>query len=84
MWWLFKKKKVESDSDESIWKCNYSDCVATDFLPDYSICRCDNNQNCRYITQYSGMMLCSHPNHKEYVPSGSEPFDLKKNPDESD
>lgn len=79
MWWLFKKKKSENtDEYASIWKEDFSDCVVADFLPTYSVCQSMENRHCRYVAMYSGMTLCSHPDHKSFIPKDAVPFDPHK------
>lgn len=62
-----------------MWKEDFSDCATLDYLPDYSICKCRENRNCRFVTTFAGMILCSNPKHKSFIPEGSEPFDPHKN-----
>ncbi|VGO14364.1 hypothetical protein PDESU_02925 [Pontiella desulfatans] len=79
MWWIFgKRKKEQAPEYTSIWKEDFSDCVTSDYLPQYSVCLCGNNRSCRHLAMYAGMELCSNPNHKSYIPEGSEPFDPHK------
>ena len=79
MWWLFKKKKKPvEDEYVSIWKSDFSDCVTADYIPDYSVCQCGNNSNCRFVARYAGMTLCSNPNHKSFIPEGAEVFNPHK------
>jgi len=79
MWGLFKrKKKGEEREIASVWKNDFSDCVTSDFLPEHSVCRNKDNRNCRYVATYAGMTLCSNPDHKSFIPEGSEPFDPHK------
>ncbi|MCF7816535.1 MAG: hypothetical protein K9M54_01535 [Kiritimatiellales bacterium] len=79
MWWLFKKKKKPDEDDYvSIWKHDFSDCVAADYLPDYSVCQCQNNNTCRHVARYAGMTLCGNPLHKSFIPEGAERFDPHK------
>ena len=78
MWSFFRKKKPVEE-EQSYWKEDFSDCVVQDYLPDFSICKCRNSGNCRYIAIYSNVFLCSHPDHKSFIPPGSEPFDPHKN-----
>lgn len=79
MWWLFKKKKSENPEEyTSIWKEDFSDCVVADFLPTYSVCQSMENRHCRYVAMYSGMTLCSHPDHKSFIPKDAVPFDPHK------
>ena len=67
MWW-FKKKKHEEKESKSIWKDDFSDCIAADFLPNYSVCQNEKNGSCRHVAHYAGMMLCSNPRHKSFIP----------------
>ena len=79
MWWIFKKrKKAGPELFTSIWKEDFSDCVTLDYLPDYSVCRCDNNKHCRHVAHYAGMTLCGNPRHKSFILAGSQPFDPGK------
>lgn len=73
-WWVKKKQKKLDDDEVSFWKENFSDCVVADYLPDYSVCQCENNRNCRYVTRYAGMLLCSNPVHKSFLPEGAACF----------
>jgi len=77
MW--FKKKKPNKEEYVSIWKEDFSDCIAADYLPSYSVCQNKNNTTCRYVARYVGMTLCSNPIHKTFIPAGAEPY----NPQES-
>jgi hypothetical protein len=74
MGWFRKKKKPAEKEHTAGWKEDFSDCIAADFLPGYSVCRNKNNTSCRYIVHYSGMTLCSNPQHKSFIPDGEEPF----------
>ncbi|VGO20013.1 hypothetical protein SCARR_02073 [Pontiella sulfatireligans] len=78
MWKFWKKVKKEEES-VSIWKTDFSDCVTADYLPTYSVCKCDNNRHCRFIVYYEGMRLCSHPEHRNFIPEGAPRFDPHKN-----
>ena len=79
MWWPFSKKiQKEPDEPVSIWKQDFSDCVAADFIPTYSVCQAMNNRHCRFVAMYSGMRLCSHPEHKSFIPEDAAPFDPHK------
>ncbi len=78
MWWLFKKSKKKVEVDINIWKIDFSDCVTADYLPTYSVCQCQQNNNCRFIARYAGMILCSNPEHKNFIPEGAELFDPQK------
>ena len=73
MWW-FKKKKVAEKEFKSIWKDDFSDCIAADYLPNYSVCQNENNSSCRFVAHYAGMLLCSNPSHKRFIPADAEPF----------
>lgn len=77
MWWWRKKRKKE-EPYVSIWKDDFSDCITADYLPDYSVCQCENNKSCRHIATYAGMTLCSNPDHKSFIPEGAERFDPYK------
>ena len=77
MWWFKKKKPVEEEY-VSIWKEDFSDCVAADYLPSYSVCQRENNTYCRYVAHYAGMVLCGNPKHKSFIPEGAEQFDPRK------
>lgn len=76
MWWLFKKKKHDENKESlwAQWKSDFESCVAADYLPDYSVCQCEDNTSCRYLARYENMLLCSHPDHKEFIPEDAEPF----------
>jgi len=78
MFWFKKKKKKVEDEPVSVWKEDFSDCVTEDYLPSFSFCRCKNNPICRYAARYADVTLCSHPEHKSFIPPGSEPFDPRK------
>lgn len=80
MWWPFKKKpeKQQPETKKSFWKEDFSDCVTADYLPQYSVCKCRNNRHCRFVAMYAGMVLCSNPRHKSFIPEGSERFDPHK------
>lgn len=68
MRWLFgKKPEIVEDDYVSAWKTSFNDCSTEEYLPDYSVCRCSDNVYCRYLTRYSGMILCSHPKHREFI-----------------
>jgi len=74
--WLFKRNKnMEEEGEVSMWKIDFSDCETADFLPNYSVCKCAESESCRHIAMYSGMKLCSHPEHKEFIPPDSPAFD---------
>ena len=77
MWSIFRKKKAVKET--SYWKEDFTDCETRDYLPDFSICRCKNSRNCRFISIYSNVFLCNHPNHKSFIPPDSEPYDPHKN-----
>jgi len=79
MWWPFgRNKQSETDEPRSIWKQDFSDCVTADFIPTYSVCQTLNNRYCRHVVMYSGMKLCSHPEHKRFIPEDAAPFDPHK------
>lgn len=79
MWWpFFKKRENKPEEQKSIWKEDFSDCVAIKYLPDYSVCKCKDNRYCRYVSVYAGLSLCNNPKHKSFIPEGSEPFDPHK------
>lgn len=80
MWRWFNKKKQNSKEEEyeSVWKSDFSDCISADYLPGYSVCQNDNNVTCRYVARYAGMILCSNPEHKSFIPEGAEPFNPHK------
>lgn len=80
MWSIFKKTKkaVVEEEYESIWKTDFSDCVAADYIPNYSVCQTESNRNCRHVIRYSGMLLCSHKEHKSFIPEGAPQFDPHK------
>ena len=75
MRWFRKKKKAAEEGRLSIWKEDFSDCVAADYLPNYSVCLNADNSSCRYVAHYAGMVLCSNPEHKRFIPAGGRPFD---------
>jgi len=77
MWQFFRRKKIIEET--SYWKADFSDCEARDYLPDYSICKSKSSHNCRHISIYANVFLCSHPNHKSFIPPDSERFDPHKN-----
>jgi hypothetical protein len=77
MWWFTKKKSIEEEPVD-IWKSDFSECVTADYIPDYSACQTKNNTSCRFVARYAGMSLCSNPNHKSFIPEGSEPFNPHK------
>lgn len=72
--WFSNKKSTEPEQSVSVWKEDFSDCVTADYLPSYSVCQTESRSKCRYCVRYEGMILCSHPDHKRYIPEGSEPF----------
>ncbi len=76
--WFKKKKNSEEESYVSVWKSDFSNCVAADYLPNYSVCQSENKVLCRYVTRYAGMTLCSNPDHKSYIPEGAERFNPHK------
>lgn len=76
--WFRKKRMKKRNGYASLWKQDFSDCVTSDYLPGYSVCLCGNNRSCRYVALYSGMMLCSHPEHKRFIPEDAVPFDPHK------
>jgi hypothetical protein len=79
MWGLFRRKvRKEEQEGASIWKEDFSDCTSADFLPEYSVCLNKDNINCRYVAKFADMTLCGHPEHKAFIPEGSEPFDPHK------
>jgi len=77
--WGFWKKTGDGEEFSSIWKNDFSDCIAADYLPGYSICQNEGNTVCRFATRYAGMVLCSNPNHKSFIPEGAAPFDPRRN-----
>ncbi len=79
MWWFQKRRKPVEEEYVSVWKDDFSDCVAADYLPSYSVCQNEKNTTCRYVAYYAGMTLCSNPIHKNFIPAGAKPF----NPHES-
>ena len=74
MRWFKKKKEQVEEEYVSIWKSDFSDCVAADYLPNYSVCQNKNNRSCRYVAHYAGMTLCANPIHKSFIPEDAEPF----------
>ncbi len=79
MWFNFWKKKEKQDSEPaSVWKCDFSGCVAADYLPSYSVCQTEDRHDCRHLVRYSSMNLCSHSAHKSFIPEGAEQFDPHK------
>lgn len=79
MWgWFKQKKKPVEDEFVSIWKSDFSDCIVADYLPTYSVCQNEKNTSCRYVAHYAGMILCSNPQHKSFIPEGAERFDPHK------
>ncbi len=67
MWGFWKKARAKEEFS-SIWKSDFSDCVAVDYLPGYSLCRNESKQACRYAVRYGGMVLCNHPDRKSFAP----------------
>ena len=78
MWGWFKKKTEQKEEFYSFWKTDFSDCETSDYLPAHSVCKTEENKNCRFLTNFESMELCSHPDHKKFIPEGSEPFDPYK------
>jgi hypothetical protein len=78
MGWFRKKRASPEEELPSIWKVDFSDCVAADYLPSYSVCLNRNNSSCRYLAYYSGMKLCGHPMHKSFIPDDAEPFNPRQ------
>lgn len=79
MRWPFSRKTPkEPEEPASIWKQDFSDCVTADFIPTYSVCQTLDNRRCRFVAMYSDMRLCSHPDHKRFIPSDAAPFDPHK------
>jgi hypothetical protein len=78
MGWFKKKKKPTEEEHISVWKADFSDCVAADYLPNYSVCQNENNSSCRFVAHYAGMLLCSNPNHKNFIPADAEPFNPRR------
>lgn len=75
MWnWFRKKRNIRDEEEVSMWKIEFSDCVCADYLPGYSVCNNENNLTCRYVARYAGMTLCSHPDHKSFIPADAKPF----------
>jgi hypothetical protein len=74
MGWFKKKKSPVEEEYVSVWKHDFSDCIAADYLPSYSVCQNKNNTSCRYVAHYAGMMLCANPIHKSFIPEDAEPF----------
>lgn len=74
MGWFKKKKRPVEEEYVSIWKYDFSDCIAADYLPSYSVCLNKNNTSCRYVARYAGMTLCANPLHKNFIPEGAEMF----------
>jgi len=76
--WFFNiKKRKEKEDATMVWKKNFSDCVATPYLPGYSVCHCNDSDCCRFVAKYAGMTLCSNPDHKSFIPPNSEPYNPK-------
>jgi len=71
---LFGKKERKDADSAGAWKSEFNDCVTSDYLPDYSVCLCDNNRHCRFIAMYSGMTLCSNPDHKDFSCHSADVF----------
>jgi hypothetical protein len=78
MWSFFKKKNTQHEEHASVWKSDFSDCVAADYLPAYSVCQNGNNRDCRFVVRYAGMILCSHSDHKTFIPEDAEMFNPHK------
>ncbi len=70
-----KKKESQKKARKSHWKEDFSDCVAMKFLPDYSVCKCENRRQCKFAAMFSGMIICCNPGHEDFIPEGSESFD---------
>ena len=66
--WGFWEKERGGEEFSTIWKSDFSDCVAVDYLPSYSICQKQSERACRHAIRYAGMFLCSHPDRKSFVP----------------
>lgn len=76
MWWPFKKsQKADAQKPQFMWKEDFTDCVALKYLPEYSVCKCKNNYQCRFVAMFSGLVLCCNPEHKSFIPEDSEPYD---------
>jgi hypothetical protein len=76
---MFSKVRDDKKQEvEAFWKEDFSNCSTLKYLPDYSVCRCPDNRRCRYASVYSGLTLCGHPDHKKFIPEGSEAFDPQK------
>ncbi len=81
MWSLFRKKaRRQEEEPPSIWKSDFTDCTALDYLPHYSVCMCENHRHCRHAAVYASVTLCSHPQHKSFIPKDSKPFDPRHPP----
>ena len=79
MWnWFKKKNRIEEEEYISVWKSDFSDCVAADYLPSYSFCQNENHATCRYVARYAGVTLCSNPQHKSFIPKGAERYNPQK------
>ena len=79
MRWPFSRKKEKKPVEpHSFWKEDFSDCVTADFIPTYSVCQTLDHRNCRFIAMYAGMRLCSHPEHKSFIPKDAPSFDPHK------
>ena len=74
--WSFSKKTRGGEEFFNDWKNDYSDCIVADYLPEYSICQNKGNAVCRFATRYAGMVLCSNPDHKNFIPERVDSFDL--------
>ena len=79
MWPFGSRKKKPEEELDGFWKEDFSDCITSDYLPTYSVCRSGNNRQCRHVAMYAGMTLCGNPEHKSFIPADSQPFDPHRN-----
>lgn len=75
--WFKSEKRIEKEY-VNVWKNDFSDCVTSDYLPSYSFCQNEKNATCRYVARYAGATLCSSPQHKSFIPEGTERYSSKK------
>ncbi len=74
-WCLNKTSRKEERGVERVWKEDFSDCATSAFLPEYSVCLCEDHEACRHVATYGGMTLCGNPLHKSFIIEDPEPDD---------
>jgi hypothetical protein len=62
------RRKPAAGRPDSIGKDDFSGCVTAGYLPGYSVCRSEDSASCRHKVQFAGMLLCSHPDHRRFIP----------------